>query len=136
MYYNTPEPFQVVLGGAELMLEARLNQVLEIKEMTRATVVGGKGRIFEGLPDGVIDPGSVHILISNRSASNFPFVGRFGEGESIWAMIEDGDNPVLPILIEIEVDDFVVEMNSASRLGRTSFHLPKPLPKIGKAVTA
>ena len=119
-----------------MMLEARLNQVLEIKGMTRATVVGGKGRIFEGLPDGVIDPGSVHILISNRFASNFPFVSRFGEGESIWAMTEGGDNPVLPILIEIEVDDFVVVMNSASRLAWTCFHLPKPLPKIGKAVTA
>lgn len=119
-----------------MMLEARLNQVLEIKGMTRATVVGGKGRIFEGLPDGVIDPGSVHILISNRSASNFPFVGRSGKGESIWAMIEDGDNPVLPTLIEIEVDDFVVVMSSVSRLGWASFHLPKPLPKIGKAVTA
>lgn len=38
--------------------------------------------------------------------------------------------------IEIEVDDFVVVMNSANRLGWTSCHLPKPLPKIGKAVTA
>ena len=120
------------------MLEARLNQVLEIKGMTCAAVVSGKGRIFEGLPDGVIDLGSVHILIANRSASNFPFVSRFKGGESIRAMIEDGDNSVLPIMIEIEVDNFVVvvTLDSASRLGWTRFQLPKPLPKIGKAVTA
>ncbi len=120
-----------------MRLAELLQQVLEIRGVTSAAVVGGDGELLEKASQRQVDLAFVAGLLASSLASSQVLARLLGDGKITQIMLEYEQGPVLLTPLPTDRDCLlVVTLDAVGNLGRARFQLRKLLPSIAEALAA
>ena len=119
-----------------MSLRDTLEQVLDIKGVSSASVVSSDGFMIEGVSHNDMDLSFVGGLLASSLGSSRVLAELLGEGDITQTMIEYDQGPVLltPLSQKANTAMVVVTLDSNTILGRVRFQLRKVLPTIAEAI--
>jgi len=117
-------------------LKEQLGEILEIKGVTSALVVGQDGFVIDGVSKTDMDLDFLGGIAASGLASSKALADFLAKGEVTQTMVEYQEGPVIlsPMGEGANEVVFVATLDSTANLGRVRFQLKKSLPKLLEAI--